>query len=912
MSVAAIPKEFLMLYVNEFSGLCDTIGNEDVMNSVALIGTQLTSYKNCLIAIDLPRHPAFVSCILSILETKNCFVCCSTADALNGYHSVKVSCIISTVSGEIEQQPMKIHSLNIYFHHDGYYSLDTFGQDKLCYLITTSGTLGSRKEILVPHSCIMPNIWDFSRRFQITTFDTILFATSCSFDPFVVEIFLAVMNGAKLLIVPDMFRSTPYKLADAIMKYGATFIQMTPSHLKILPESALVRIFSGQSSVRTMILGGEAFPMDFIQRYYTDNKCINLYNVYGVTEVSCWASCYKIDLKEERAQIGEPLMSTKFDISKTGELLIGGSRRCYVNGKLSGAWLSTGDIVECTELGRIYWCGRTDDQQKINAINVSLSELARKVEKNTSIKSALALRRGHAILLFIRTDNNINLQSYLYTKFSIPGILMIVVEIEDWPITDNGKVDRRKLMQIFEQRNLVFTMGDLRKLFAKFEINLELHQQMLFKNLGLNSLHAAEIAIKTEHLLKHHDFPVFQYLLSDTGTVAEFIAALDFHQNVQRKCTIHGKKIVIKPVENSTKALLEWEFNLGRCIDSTPVLDNGSIFLGSHSGRLISLSSDGILKWEVQLGDRIEATACSKGNTVAVGCYDGYVYFFHNDSGHLIWKFGTGDAVKSTPVLVNEGHECLLGSYDKFLYFLDVLNHKMIWKVMCNGSILSSPSLIRDIVICATLRGELLAVKMESGNMLWKLQLAAPVFANLIVLKMDRVLVVDVKGVITMFNIMNGFKMHERDLKECVFASPILFSDNSDSASSVSVVIVMSQSSSIFILRTENLKLLQHVHIDGVGSFVRAPDLLVNEGLLFIQDSSGTLLAMQGLSSMLKVCDDQLLNPKIVSILKVNEETFGGVKVVKVSEENCNSERKYYALIGSRNDRLRCFCFSLQ
>lgn len=61
-------------------------------------------------------------------------------------------------------------------------------------------------------------------------------------------------------------------------------------------------------------------------------------------------------------EIGEPLLDTKFKISEIGELLIGGSRQCFINGKLSEAWLPTGDIVELSELGKIYWCDRLDDQ----------------------------------------------------------------------------------------------------------------------------------------------------------------------------------------------------------------------------------------------------------------------------------------------------------------------------------------------------------------------------------------------------------------------------------------------------------------------------------------------------------------------------------------------------------------------
>lgn len=61
-------------------------------------------------------------------------------------------------------------------------------------------------------------------------------------------------------------------------------------------------------------------------------------------------------------EIGEPLLETKLEVSEYDELLIGGSRRCFINGELSGVWIYTGDIVELTESGKIYWCDRRDDQ----------------------------------------------------------------------------------------------------------------------------------------------------------------------------------------------------------------------------------------------------------------------------------------------------------------------------------------------------------------------------------------------------------------------------------------------------------------------------------------------------------------------------------------------------------------------
>ncbi|VDK72369.1 unnamed protein product [Litomosoides sigmodontis] len=880
MAAVSIATGFSMIYVEERDTSCGvTVGHADVMNGVSLFAERLASYTNCLIAVVLPKHPAFVSAILGVLETKNCFVCCSSIEMANSYRSATVSCIISTMATECNHSPINIHGLQVYFHHNGYYYMNGFGKDKLCYLITTSGTLGERKEVLVPYRCIMPNIWDFSCRFRITTSDVILFSTAATFDPFVVEILLAVVNGAKLLVVPDSFRSIPSKLAEAVIKYGVTFIQMTPSQLKILPHHALTEIFAPRSTMRTIILGGEAFPANFIKRYHVNHQFITFYNVYGVTEVSCWASCHRVDWKETRVEIGEPLLDTKFKISEIGELLIGGSRQCFINGKLSGAWLPTGDIVELTELGKLYWCDRLDDQQKINGVNVSLSGLARKAEEYDGIQSALALRRGQSILLFVHSGDSANLQTDLCKKLDVGLPLMVVL------------VDY---------------------------INLKADQEMTFKNLGLDSSSATELTLKTEHLLKLRSFPLLQYLLSDTGTIAGFLDALDFNQSIPEK-SIHMREVHIRPVETSINIDLLWEYDLGKCIDATPAVENSSIFLGSHSGRFVSLSLDGNKEWEIQFGDRIEATACCQGGIIAIGCYDGYLYFLDEKSGQLIWKFGTGNIIKSSPVLFDVGNKCLFGSYDKCLYLLDIKDHNVLWKVLCGGSILSSPILIDTVVLCATLRGEFLGVELDTGNTLWKIQLAAPIFANLCIVEHNCVLVVNVKGLVTLCDTRTGHIMYQYDIRECIFAAPVLLPTDTNNCN---LSIIVTQASSLFILRADTLQVLWCIRIDGVGSFPRPPEILNNEGYLFIQDSSGTLLAIRGLTEIMK--KGAMNAVKIIKVLKIRGETFGGVRILKVekrgSSESSGSSIKnstetavisYRALIGSRDDRIRCFHFSL-
>lgn len=100
-------------------------------------------------------------------------------------------------------------------------------------------------------------------------------------------------------------------------------------------------------------------------------------------------------------------------------------------------------------------------------------------------------------------------------------------------------------------------------------------RETTFRVLGLTSLHAAELTIRTEHLLKKRDFPLMQYLLSDTGTIAGFLDVLNFDKSSYEASATHVREFVIRPAENSMEVSLEWEYNMRKCIDATPVLGDG-------------------------------------------------------------------------------------------------------------------------------------------------------------------------------------------------------------------------------------------------------------------------------------------------------------------------------------------------
>ncbi|VDN86855.1 unnamed protein product [Brugia pahangi] len=165
--------------------------------------------------------------------------------------------------------------------------------------------------------------------------------------------------------------------------------------------------------------------------------------------------------------------------------------------------------------------------------------------------------------------------------------------------------------------------------------------------------------------------------------------------------------------------------------------------------------------------------------------------------------------------------------------------------------------------------------------------------------------------------------IYQYDVLECIFAAPVQFPDNTNSSN---VSIIVTHSSSLFLLQTDTLQLLWYIRINGVGSFPRPPEILNNEGYLFIQDSSGALLAIKGLRELMKknTMDLEISRMKIIEILRVPGETFSGVQILKINKRDSNKSDdsnsstsssskmtivSYRALIGSRDDRIRCFQF---
>jgi len=116
------------------------------------------------------------------------------------------------------------------------------------------------------------------------------------------------------------------------------YFQLTPSLLCRFKRDVLIRsILGDNSSVRVLALGGESFPvLDWLRQQRSANNKTVFYNLYGTTEVSCWATCYRVtdsDIRQHTGEItlGYPLKDTILQVKDDqGDIITEGVGKLFI------------------------------------------------------------------------------------------------------------------------------------------------------------------------------------------------------------------------------------------------------------------------------------------------------------------------------------------------------------------------------------------------------------------------------------------------------------------------------------------------------------------------------------------------------------------------------------------------------
>ncbi|OCT99521.1 beta-alanine-activating enzyme [Xenopus laevis] len=346
----------------------------------------------------------------------------------------------------------------------------------LAYILHTSGTTGAPKIVSVPHRCIVPNIHHLRSIFEISPNDLLFLASPLTFDPSVIELFLALSSGACLLIVPNPIKMMPHKLCDILFhQHRVTVLQVTPTFLRRFGSHSIrSSVLSKGTSLRVLALGGEPFQaLSVIRSWKEPGNRTRLINLYGITEVSSWATYFEITeqmishqtREESCVPLGVPLQGTIVEVQREkgckieeGQVLIGGRERiCFLDDEFIlpyGTMRKTGDWVTLKD-GEMYFLGRKDNQIKRNGKRLNIEYVQQSAESLAHVEACTALWfQAKQLILFVIPNGPLEkkflwkeLQSHLLS-YAVPDDLVLV---ETLPLTKHGKMDVSRLNDMYRE-----------------------------------------------------------------------------------------------------------------------------------------------------------------------------------------------------------------------------------------------------------------------------------------------------------------------------------------------------------------------------------------------------------------------------------------------------------------------------
>ena len=346
----------------------------------------------------------------------------------------------------------------------------------LAYIIYTSGSIGKPKGNLITHYNVIKTIKD-TNYIEITNKDRILGLSNYAFDGSVFDIFGALLNGAKLILIIKESVLDINLLANMIEKESVTVLFITTALFNTLVDLKIKSL----KSIRKVLFGGEAVSAKHVRKAYEYLGNGRIIHVYGPTETTVYATYYninKVDTKNGNIPIGKPISNTSvYILNKSnglsaigviGELCISGDglARGYLNQPelteekfvpnpyIPGERMyRTGDLARWLPDGNIEFIGRIDHQVKIRGFRIEMGEVESQLLKHADIKEASVMAREDLkgdkyLCAYIVSDEELmisTIREHLSKELPAYMIPSYFVQLDKFPLTPNGKLDRKAL-----------------------------------------------------------------------------------------------------------------------------------------------------------------------------------------------------------------------------------------------------------------------------------------------------------------------------------------------------------------------------------------------------------------------------------------------------------------------------------
>ncbi|SJZ83675.1 non-ribosomal peptide synthase domain TIGR01720/amino acid adenylation domain-containing protein/thioester reductase domain-containing protein [Chitinophaga eiseniae] len=348
---------------------------------------------------------------------------------------------------------------------------DSPAANDLAYVIFTSGSTGKPKGVLVEHGGVVNLVRDQREAFQIDAGSRMLQFASIGFDASCMEIFTALSHGAVLVLPGKEELMSSAGFAALINKRKVEVAFLPPSYLHSMREML--------TRVATVISCGE--PLNREDGRFLQARGVRFLNGYGPTENSICTTVALDPIREDGVVvIGKPVANMQVyildahgglcPVGVAGEICVSGAglargylnrpeltREKFVVNPFSGdgetRMYRTGDLGRWLADGNIEYMGRIDDQVKVRGYRIELGEIENVARECEHVNEAVVVVKGgehdnKLLVAYVIPRQEFNKDAIVaYLKSKLPEFMVppVIIPMESFPLTPNGKVDRKGL-----------------------------------------------------------------------------------------------------------------------------------------------------------------------------------------------------------------------------------------------------------------------------------------------------------------------------------------------------------------------------------------------------------------------------------------------------------------------------------
>ncbi len=338
----------------------------------------------------------------------------------------------------------------------------------LAYMIYTSGSTGKPKGVGLTHQGLCNLAVAQNRNLQVAAGASVLQFASISFDAATWEWLMTLTRGAKLILISEADVQSPDNVLELIVKHEVETVTLPPSVLMSAEKRSI-------PTLKTMVVAGEACPNELVRQWSGECRFVN---AYGPTESTVCATMTGAMVDGEKAGIGRANENTQIyildrnqepmPVGVTGEIYIAGAglARGYLNRSDLTAekfqanpfargerMYRSGDLGRYHRDGSIEYLGRVDHQVKVRGYRIELGEIEAVLNAHPAVAQAVVLARedepGEKRLVGYvvghREVSSQELKKYLQERLPDYMVAGAIVQLEQMPLTANGKIDRRAL-----------------------------------------------------------------------------------------------------------------------------------------------------------------------------------------------------------------------------------------------------------------------------------------------------------------------------------------------------------------------------------------------------------------------------------------------------------------------------------